>query len=89
MAGMSALADFGGTSLIALSVMAGAVAVVIRGMGKAHSYRAACRRYQKRRAALSPDNVRIDPLSPASPGNAASSLSSPEDFLAELGDHEV
>ena len=78
--GTSASSGFGATGVIGLCVMCGAVAVTIYGFHKAQAYRAAYRRYQLRRAALSPENVQINALSPPPRGNEPPL----EDFLNDL-----
>ncbi len=89
MTAMSASSGFGGAGLIGLCVMIGAVAVTIHGFGKAQAYRAAYRRYHMRRAALSPENVRIDPFTPADRIEDAANLDSPQDFLADLENRDA
>jgi hypothetical protein len=81
---LSVVAQSGMPAFMGIILMIGGVVAAIYGVSKAQAYRAAHRRYQSRRAALSPDTVDISRLVPGSNADERDVAASPEAFLADL-----
>ena len=65
------------------AMVIGAVAGV-HGVNKAKDYRAAQRRYRRRRASLSPETVDIGRFEPQRIAEGVEQIPTPEEYLAEL-----
>jgi LSD1 subclass zinc finger protein len=82
--GISASAGAGMPAFMGVFLLLGGVVAAIYGMSKARAYRSAYRRYQMRRAALSPDNVDVSRFVPALHADPGEVAASPESFLTDL-----
>jgi LSD1 subclass zinc finger protein len=82
--GVSASVGEGMPAFMGIILLVGGVVAAVYGVSKAQAYRSAYRRYQSRRAALSPDNVDISRFVPESNADAGDVADGPEAFLADL-----
>jgi hypothetical protein len=84
MLGFSVVAQSGIPAFMGVILLVGGLVAAIYGVSKAQAYRAAYRRHQLRRAALSPDKVDISRFVPGSNAGGSDVDASPEAFLADL-----